>query len=116
MLFLNSFFFFFSSRRRHTRWPRDWSSDVCSSDLKIKDFSEFRRKECSDEFNAHLFVRHERLHEVIPDMKNIATHERKIRNLCQFFLHLNFYQIFKKKIINQKYKKTKKIKYTEIIK
>src|SRR5437870_10931470 len=28
------FFFFFSSRRRHTRWPRDWSSDVCSSDLE----------------------------------------------------------------------------------
>src|SRR6266702_3381124 len=27
-------FFFFSSRRRHTRWPRDWSSDVCSSDLR----------------------------------------------------------------------------------
>src|SRR5690625_6488271 len=26
-------FFFFSSRRRHTSWPRDWSSDVCSSDL-----------------------------------------------------------------------------------
>src|SRR6266508_4966213 len=25
--------FFFSSRGRHTRWPRDWSSDVCSSDL-----------------------------------------------------------------------------------
>src|SRR5690625_7906449 len=28
------FCFFFSSRRRHTRWPRDWSSDVCSSDLQ----------------------------------------------------------------------------------
>src|SRR3989440_1258205 len=27
------FFFFFSSRRRHTRSDRDWSSDVCSSDL-----------------------------------------------------------------------------------
>src|SRR5258707_10667834 len=26
-------FFFFSSRRRHTRYWRDWSSDVCSSDL-----------------------------------------------------------------------------------
>src|SRR5216684_7550394 len=25
--------FFFSSRRRHTRCSRDWSSDVCSSDL-----------------------------------------------------------------------------------
>src|SRR6266498_5201846 len=28
------FFFFFSSRRRHTRCGRDWSSDVCSSDLR----------------------------------------------------------------------------------
>src|SRR5438874_13634369 len=28
-----SYFFFFSSRRRHTRSLRDWSSDVCSSDL-----------------------------------------------------------------------------------
>src|SRR6266498_4036093 len=27
------YFFFFSSRRRHTRCGRDWSSDVCSSDL-----------------------------------------------------------------------------------
>src|SRR3712207_6176206 len=29
----NYMFFFFSSRRRHTRYWRDWSSDVCSSDL-----------------------------------------------------------------------------------
>src|SRR3712207_8214039 len=28
-------FFFFSSRRRHTRYWRDWSSDVCSSDLEL---------------------------------------------------------------------------------
>ena len=28
------FVFFFSSRRRHTRSDRDWSSDVCSSDLE----------------------------------------------------------------------------------
>src|SRR5690606_39604608 len=27
--------FFFSSRRRHTRFSRDWSSDVCSSDLMV---------------------------------------------------------------------------------
>src|SRR5687768_17895892 len=27
--------FFFSSRRRHTRCSRDWSSDVCSSDLGV---------------------------------------------------------------------------------
>src|SRR5206468_8665159 len=30
---IRSFLFFFSSRRRHTRSDRDWSSDVCSSDL-----------------------------------------------------------------------------------
>src|SRR5207249_9669702 len=33
------FYFFFSSRRRHTRSKRDWSSDVCSSDLSaLKNF------------------------------------------------------------------------------
>src|SRR5699024_743889 len=35
ILFIIVFFFFFSSRRRHTRSKRDWSSDVCSSDLII---------------------------------------------------------------------------------
>src|SRR6266478_8791101 len=34
--FFNTFFFFFfSSRRRHTRFDCDWSSDVCSSDLRV---------------------------------------------------------------------------------
>src|SRR2546422_8255132 len=32
--------FFFSSRRRHTRCSRDWSSDVCSSDLRIRSFAD----------------------------------------------------------------------------
>src|SRR5207253_6587922 len=31
---------FFTSRRRHTRWPRDWSSDVCSSDLRERCFDD----------------------------------------------------------------------------
>src|SRR5690348_17830118 len=42
-VFLVSFyvfvFFFFSSRRRHTRWTGDWSSDVCSSDLRRADLA-----------------------------------------------------------------------------
>src|SRR5690606_40031167 len=33
-------FFFFSSRRRHTRFSRDWSSDVCSSDLDLNEVKE----------------------------------------------------------------------------
>src|SRR5690606_40750208 len=32
--------FFFSSRRRHTRFSRDWSSDVCSSDLGLDRFAQ----------------------------------------------------------------------------
>src|SRR5260370_40380325 len=39
--------FFFSSRRRHTRFKCDWSSDVCSSDLRF----EFRWE---DQFNLAL--------------------------------------------------------------
>src|SRR5215469_18094162 len=35
------FFFFFSSRRRHTRSLRDWSSDVCSSDLFERQLEQF---------------------------------------------------------------------------
>src|SRR5690606_15650474 len=34
MVVYPAFLFFFSSRRRHTRFSRDWSSDVCSSDLE----------------------------------------------------------------------------------
>src|SRR3712207_7398673 len=51
------FFFFFSSRRRHTRYWRDWSSDVCSSDLKAKeDFGREARllREVGAEYLVHL--------------------------------------------------------------
>src|SRR5699024_12085703 len=36
-------YFFFSSRRRHTRSKRDWSSDVCSSDLETISKSKVER-------------------------------------------------------------------------
>src|SRR6266536_4173820 len=50
-------FFFFSSRRRHTRSTRDWSSDVCSSDLsKVFDGRNlqytFRPQPTGDQFGA----------------------------------------------------------------
>ena len=40
--------FFFSSRRRHTRCGRDWSSDVCSSDLKFIGNEKKYLNECID--------------------------------------------------------------------
>src|SRR5690606_40461273 len=39
--------FFFSSRRRHTRFSRDWSSDVCSSDLTVNVKVTWPPKRCS---------------------------------------------------------------------
>src|SRR2546430_10178597 len=40
-------YFFFSSRRRHTRFDCDWSSDVCSSDLRpFHDWNERIHAEC----------------------------------------------------------------------
>src|SRR5438105_13064657 len=46
--------FFFSSRRRHTRSTRDWSSDVCSSDLELHDGMQIGRTSCST-FLANTF-------------------------------------------------------------
>src|SRR5262249_59503976 len=50
------FFFFFSSRRRHTRLVSDWSSDVCSSDLRppaqTPEPLPRRRRPCDAQFHA----------------------------------------------------------------
>src|SRR5207253_8306239 len=46
--------FFFSSRRRHTIWPRDWSSDVCSSDLPITVFDPHMKLPTVHEWNFSL--------------------------------------------------------------
>src|SRR5690606_2565314 len=49
--------FFFSSRRRHTRFSRDWSSDVCSSDLpgaEQLDLAAFYKKNRGEGFGAEV--------------------------------------------------------------
>src|SRR5690606_39461212 len=67
---------FFSSRRRHTRFSRDWSSDVCSSDLDLptsiffdteKDFLKFLGKEKEVElFNENV----EKIIDTFPELKD----------------------------------------------
>src|SRR5438067_3419712 len=47
-------FFFFSSRRRHTRSKRDWSSDVCSSDLQQRVRSDFHAESAGNHPGNHL--------------------------------------------------------------
>src|SRR5699024_11969907 len=43
--------FFFTSRRRHTRSKRDWSSDVCSSDLESRQTYLYSSKNQSNDIN-----------------------------------------------------------------
>src|SRR3712207_145705 len=60
ILHLLLFLFFFSSRRRHTRYWRDWSSDVCSSDLHRFDEAPVSIEECMSKdktYAAPLFAR-----------------------------------------------------------
>src|SRR2546430_10803367 len=47
VLWIGSSFFFFSSRRRHTRFDCDWSSDVCSSDLRVNTFPAYSAENSS---------------------------------------------------------------------
>src|SRR5699024_11737169 len=51
-------FFFFSSRRRHTRSKRDWSSDVCSSDLRLQQLTFSSRVEDYYEVETISCLRH----------------------------------------------------------
>src|SRR5207253_3906453 len=68
--------FFFSSRRRHTRWPRDWSSDVCSSDLLAQPF---------EGHAAFMYV--ERLRELLQKGVTLSTAEHQIRASSVFTTH-----------------------------
>src|SRR3712207_6910036 len=82
------FFFFFSSRRRHTRYWRDWSSDVCSSDLAPDPVVEPRaREDAVTQSDARLFGRDEAagLREQddqsgLPQVGGLAAHVRARRS------------------------------------
>src|SRR5690606_41191555 len=95
---------FFSSRRRHTRFSRDWSSDVCSSDLnreislekqtEIHLFGEELMKELSKnilEFYFQLGIRashtDEPIHQVFCDYFTVTQHrseERRVGKECRY--------------------------------
>src|SRR2546429_3402553 len=79
------FFFFFSSRRRHTRCSRDWSSDVCSSDLNSC-FQRLARRQLPGKFHdlrsAAIGYEHDGDREEVRDRQFVKnTSQNKIRNL-----------------------------------
>src|SRR5699024_11373129 len=68
MFVFHYIFFFFSSRRRHTRSKRDWSSDVCSSDLENKEVDFFVIKGVLEELFRYLNKQVSFEQAVLPDM------------------------------------------------
>src|SRR6266487_3363257 len=93
----NSFFFFFSSRRRHTRWTGDWSSDVCSSDLRrFSVAAGFYRTCVIDGLLEHSPAEHVRRPSVSPESPTLGvthlqfvallTAARESPNPCDFAL------------------------------
>src|SRR5690606_39381294 len=70
------FYFFFSSRRRHTRFSRDWSSDVCSSDLL-----ELRHDLVQRGVADHDQGRVARLHPALVEGEQVVAVERRDRGL-----------------------------------
>src|SRR3712207_9118917 len=88
---ISVFFFFFSSRRRHTRYWRDWSSDVCSSDLKILSESEtppiYIKEDLDTDEAVRLKYRYLDLRR--PDMQSIFKIRHKTAKVIRDFLDEN---------------------------
>src|SRR5699024_11301417 len=92
------FVFFFSSRRRHTRSKRDWSSDVCSSDLSqnCQDAVKLINARIGNlETNLHIEIDMERIEdrskalsyigiEVADALKLIRSEERRVGKECRY--------------------------------
>src|SRR5204862_2493395 len=79
-IMLCGFFFFFSSRRRHTRSLRDWSSDVCSSDLPSQNPSRLVSKDFVKDNNRDSVTEFEKLSHVMWLMR---SEERRVGKECR---------------------------------
>src|SRR5437868_14553135 len=77
-MMIHFFFFFFSSRRRHTRSKRDWSSDVCSSDLTRDNLA----KKSAPDFFARLSLVL-LSSELMESGKVIRSEERRVGKECR---------------------------------
>src|SRR5690606_39297669 len=92
VVLLYSDLFFFSSRRRHTRFSRDWSSDVCSSDLDVlglKDYWESGQEGIRQRnfnysyYNNPYFIANEYLQEYKKDVVYGRSEERRVGKECR---------------------------------
>src|SRR5256886_8817065 len=81
------FFFFFSSRRRHTRFDCDWSSDVCSSDLRV--LAEYDRPRPFVRLTFHLIeadgatTTDPAIRDVEAALRHLRSEERRVGKECR---------------------------------
>src|SRR5690606_41095779 len=73
--------FFFSSRIRHTRFSRDWSSDVCSSDLLVE-YRLFYSEDNMDIFRVELPVFYKPA-PVVAVKGRVRSEERRVGKECR---------------------------------
>src|SRR5690606_40319694 len=66
----------FSSRRRHTRFSRDWSSDVCSSDLSLVVDAQFGKHNRGGAFNKNHLDQGMYFNLGVPIEKNLSEYFR----------------------------------------
>src|SRR3712207_9427601 len=76
---------FFSSRRRHTRYWRDWSSDVCSSDLSGVHAVEELEKALAFDFRQCLAHRLSKQLAIAdqPNVRGVRSEERRVGKECR---------------------------------
>src|SRR5439155_26047311 len=72
--------FFFSSRRRHTRWPRDWSSDVC---LPICAKDKATGKENKITVKANSGLSEAEIQKMVKDAELNRSEERRVGKECR---------------------------------
>src|SRR3989440_3668802 len=78
----NIFFFFFSSRRRHTRSDRDWSSDVCSSDLLGSNTRAWRTGYGHHHTNTNVIVDEKAVGASLCSLASTFSYIQKVRVTC----------------------------------
>src|SRR5205085_5046163 len=77
------FFFFFSSRRRHTRFDCDWSSDVCSSDLRISSTQQHHRRSNIIDAATLSTQQHQALRDRLRKIEEARSEERRVGKECR---------------------------------
>src|SRR5206468_6801458 len=75
--------FFFSSRRRHTRSDRDWSSDVCSSDLDRPFDFQFARRRFADDALLFEITKENFERRDFAANRRVRSEERRVGKECR---------------------------------